>query len=51
MRPAMSSGGSPVYCQTTEMTGMPMLGKMSVGVRTAAVAPNIRTRIDMTTKV
>ena len=32
-RPAMSSAGRPVYCQTTAMTGMRISGKMSTGVR------------------
>ena len=26
-------GARPAYCQTTEMTGMSMSGKMSVGIR------------------
>ena len=51
MRPAMSSGCNPVYCQTTLITGMPIRGKMSVGVRTIAMTPKIRIRIDITTKV
>ena len=36
MRPAIWSGGRPVYDQTTPITGMRMSGKMSVGVRNAA---------------
>ena len=32
-RPSISSGSRPVYCQATAMTGMLILGKMSVGVR------------------
>ena len=42
MRPAIRSGGRPVYCQTTLMTGMRMSGKMSVGVRNAASGPMTR---------
>ena len=42
MRPAISSGDRPVYCQATPMTGMPILGKMSVGVSMAAIVPMIR---------
>src|SRR5258707_8937971 len=33
MRPSVSSGFRPVYCQATAITGMLMFGKMSVGVR------------------
>ena len=51
MRPDMSSAGRPVYCQTTEMTGMPMSGKMSVGVRRIDITPAMRIRMDITTKV
>jgi len=32
------SGGKPVYCQTTPITGIRMSGKMSVGVRTRPAA-------------
>ena len=42
MRPAIWSGGRPVYCQITAMTGMRMSGKMSTGVRNAASGPTIR---------
>ena len=31
MRPAIWSGGRPVYCQTTPITGIRISGKMSVG--------------------
>jgi hypothetical protein len=33
------------------MTGIPMFGKISVGVRTAERPPKIKTRIAMTTNV
>ena len=32
-RPSISSGLRPVYCQATAITGILMLGKISVGVR------------------
>jgi hypothetical protein len=32
----ISSAGRPVYCHTTETTGISMFGKMSVGVRRIA---------------
>ncbi|MGY4569002.1 hypothetical protein ACVWY5_002072 [Bradyrhizobium sp. USDA 3256] len=51
MRPDIWSGGRPVYCQTTPITGMRMSGKMSVGVRNAASGPIINSRIASTTKV
>ena len=50
-RPDMSFGKSPVYVQTTLTTGMLMLGKMSVGVRSAAKPPKIAIRKERTTKV
>jgi hypothetical protein len=39
MRADIWSGGSPVYCQATAITGMRISGKMSVGVRNAASGP------------
>ena len=51
MRPDIWSGGSPVYCQTTPITGMRISGKMSVGVRMAASGPAIRISRANTTKV
>ena len=42
MRPAIWSGGRPVYCHATPMTGMLMFGKISVGVRNAASGPMIK---------
>ena len=51
IRPAIWSGGRPVYCQTTPMTGMRISGKMSVGVRSAASGPMISRRSASTTKV
>ena len=51
MRPAIWSGGRPVYCQTTPITGIRMSGKMSVGVRSAASGPMIRSSSASTTKV
>ncbi len=51
MRPDIWSGGRPVYCQTTPITGMRMSGKMSVGVRSAASGPMIRSSSASTTNV
>ncbi len=51
MRPDIWSGGRPVYCQTTPITGMRISGKMSVGVRSAASGPMIRSRSASTTNV
>jgi hypothetical protein len=39
MRPAISPGGKPWYCQATPMIGMSMLGKISTGMRSAASPP------------
>ena len=39
MRPAISSGGKPWYCQATPMIGMLMLGNISTGMRSAARVP------------
>src|SRR5439155_2271071 len=36
IRPSISSGFRPVNCHATAITGMSMLGKMSVGVRRTA---------------
>src|ERR1700753_925981 len=51
MRPAICSGGRPVYDQTTPITGIRISGKMSVGVRSAASGPMIRINSASTTKV
>src|SRR5258708_27531893 len=51
IRPAIWSGGRPVYCQTTPITGIRISGKMSVGVRSAASGPIIRRSSASTTKV
>ena len=51
MRPDIWSGGRPVYCQTTAITGMRMSGKMSIGVRSAASGPTIRISSASTTNV
>src|SRR5882724_7885277 len=51
MRPAIWSGGRPVYCQTTPITGIRMSGKISVGVRNAASGPRIRRSSASTTNV
>ena len=51
MRPAISSGGNPVNCQITAITGILISGKMSTGVRKAASGPMIRSRSARTTKV
>src|SRR6202043_2694417 len=45
------SAGRPVKVKTTLMTGMLIFGKMSVGVRNAAVVPKIKISSAMTTKV
>ena len=50
-RPDMSSGGRPLYVHTTATTGMPMLGKMSVGVLIAADTPKMTISIAITTNV
>ena len=50
-RPDIWSGGRPVYCQTTAITGMRISGKMSVGVRRAASGPTIRISSASTTNV
>ena len=50
-RPDIWSGGRPVYCQTTAITGMRMSGKMSIGVRSAASGPTIRISSASTTNV
>src|ERR1700680_2140560 len=51
MRPAIWSGGRPVYCQTTPITGIRMSGKISVGVRSAARGPRIASSNASTTNV
>ncbi len=51
MRPAIWSGGRPVYCQIAAITGMRMSGKMSTGVRNAASGPTIRMVSASTTNV
>ena len=51
MRPAIWSGGRPVYCQTTPITGIRISGKMSAGVRSAANGPMISRSSASTTKV
>src|SRR5580658_1897902 len=50
-RVSRSSGFSPVYVHATEMTGMSILGKMSVGVRRMTAGLNKRIRIARTTNV
>ena len=50
-RGPISSGDRPVYGRATPTTGMPILGKMSVGVRMAASGPKIRIIRAMTMKV
>ena len=51
IRPDISSGDRPAYCQATPITGMPMFGKMSVGVFSAASTPTIRISTARTMKV
>jgi len=50
-RPDIWSGGRPLYVHTTLITGMPMFGKMSVGVLTAASGPAMRMSRARTMKV
>src|SRR6266852_9583451 len=50
-RVSRSSGFSPVYVQATEMTGMSIFGKMSVGVRKITAGLSKRIRIARTTNV
>ena len=51
MRADIWSGGSPVYCHATAITGMRISGKMSVGVRKAASGPISSSSSAITTKV
>src|SRR4029077_1024401 len=51
MRPAIWSGGRPVNCHTTLITGMLISGKMSVGVRSQDSVPAIRISSASTTNV
>ena len=51
MRSAMSSGTMPLKFQIMLTTGMLMLGKISVGVRTIASPPMIKMSMDTTTNV
>jgi hypothetical protein len=48
---AAESGFSPVYVQSTAITGMSMLGKISVGVVEIATALIMSTNEASTTKV
>ena len=51
MRPAIWSGGRPVYWKVTAITGILISGKISVGVRIAASGPMMRSASASTTKV
>ncbi len=51
MRFSMSSGVSPVYDHTRLITGILMLGKMSLGVVMTAATPKIAISTDTTTNV
>ena len=51
IRPSSSSAFSPPYCQATAITGMLMVGKMSVGVRAMTMGLTIRIRRARTMKV
>src|ERR1700743_1163604 len=51
MRSLNSCGDNPAYCQTTDTTGMSMLGKISTGVRIMATGPMTKSSNDTTTKV
>ena len=51
MRPAICSGGNPVYPQIVAITGILISGKISTGVRQAASGPRIRRSRARTTNV
>jgi hypothetical protein len=51
MRPSSSSGFRPVNCHATAITGMLMLGKMSVGVRRITTGLRMRMSRASTMKV
>ena len=51
IRPAICSGGMPVYCQATAITGILISGKISVGVLSAASGPRMSSSSASTTKV
>src|SRR5689334_6376894 len=51
IRPSTSFGESPLNCQMTEMTGMLISGKMSMGVRAIVSTPPMAMSIAMTMKV
>ena len=51
MRPAICSGGNPVYCQIAAMIGILISGKISTGVRDAARGPTMSRRSANTTKL
>ena len=51
IRPSISSGFRPANCQATAMTGMSMLGKMSVGVRRMSTGLTMRISSATTTNV
>ncbi len=51
MRPSISSGFKPVNCHATAITGMSMLGKMSVGVRRITTGLRMRIRSARTMNV
>src|SRR2546430_9536964 len=51
MRPSISAGGSPVYCQMAATTGMLICGNMSAGMRRMVVTPISTMSIASTMKV
>jgi hypothetical protein len=51
MRPSSSSAFSPLYCHATAITGMLMVGKISVGVRAMTTGLTMRIRRARTMKV
>src|SRR5258706_5250203 len=51
IRPSTSFGESPLNCQITEITGMLISGKMSVGIRAIEIAPPIAISSAITMKV
>src|SRR5258706_14665528 len=51
IRPSTSFGERPVNCQITEITGMLISGKMSVGIRAIEIGPPIAISSAITMKV
>ena len=51
MRPSISVGGRPVYCQMAATTGMLIWGNMSAGMRRTVDTPTSTMSIARTMKV